>query len=105
MFLPFFFFPLILVRFVALLLDNMYLVITALALTTFLAAVLVPSERREAHFNLELNDSSFFLLSSDSTIITTALPTISADLKGTGSDYSWVGGQCNTKIDTVRAAS
>ncbi|KAL7411710.1 major facilitator superfamily domain-containing protein [Mrakia frigida] len=46
--------------------NKMYLVITALALTTFLAAV-------------------------DSTIITTALPTISADLKGTGSDYSWVG--------------
>ncbi|KAL7410402.1 major facilitator superfamily domain-containing protein [Mrakia frigida] len=46
--------------------NNMTLVLTALALTMFLAAL-------------------------DQTIVTTALPTITAELKGNGSDYSWVG--------------
>lgn len=44
----------------------MTLVLTALSLTMFLAAL-------------------------DQTIVTTALPTITADLKGNSSDYAWVG--------------
>nr|GAT60011.1 MFS general substrate transporter [Mycena chlorophos] len=34
---------------------------------------------------------TMFLASLDNTIVTTALPTISAELKGTASDYSWTG--------------
>ncbi|KAF7370381.1 MFS general substrate transporter [Mycena sanguinolenta] len=46
--------------------NNMYVVMTGLAITMFLASL-------------------------DNTIVTTALPTITADLRGTASDYSWVG--------------
>ncbi|KAJ6519094.1 major facilitator superfamily domain-containing protein [Mycena sanguinolenta] len=46
--------------------NNMYVVMTGLAITMFLASL-------------------------DNTIVTTALPTITADLHGTASDYSWTG--------------
>ncbi|KAF7336497.1 MFS general substrate transporter [Mycena sanguinolenta] len=46
--------------------NNMYVVMTGLAITMFLASL-------------------------DNTIVTTALPTITADLRGTASDYSWTG--------------
>ncbi|KAK7025058.1 MFS general substrate transporter [Favolaschia claudopus] len=46
--------------------NNMYVVMTGLAITIFLASL-------------------------DATIVTTALPTITAELHGTASDYSWTG--------------
>ncbi|KAK7025074.1 MFS general substrate transporter [Favolaschia claudopus] len=46
--------------------NNMFVVMTGLSITIFLASL-------------------------DTTIVTTALPTITADLRGSASDYSWVG--------------